>query len=178
VAQLLPDPAKMLTALGVRPTSGTQTVMPGIISAFVNFLLGMAFLDIGSFVAYLIELWAFDDGAIMVPGILYFGMYIIAMVLIFGVIYLVNTSLTARRGWLASISGSIFSQALLFVLFYWQAAQVDNIDALYAQSGVTDPGGYFIMVPFLVYIAGGFLLSAAALFGFSDIRRWFPAKAK
>ncbi len=47
---------------------------------------------------------------------------------------------------------------------------------LYAQSGVTDPGGYFIMVPFLVYIAGGFLLSAAALFRFSDIRRWFPAK--
>jgi len=176
VAQLLPDPAKMLTALGVRPTSGTQTVMPGIISAFVNFLLGMVFLDIGSLAAYVIELWAFDGGAIMLPGILYFGMYIIAMFLIFGVIYLVNTSLTARRGWLASINGLIFSQALLFVLFYWQAAQVDNIDALYAQSGVTDPGGYFIMVPFLVYIAGGFLLSAAALFRFSDIRRWFPAK--
>ena len=178
VAQLLPDPAKMLTALGVRPTSGTQIVMPGIINVFVNFLLGLAFLDVGSLIAYLIELWSFDGGAIILPGILYFGIYIITMFLIFGLIYLLNTALTARRGWLASIGGLILSQVLLIALFYWQAAQIDNIDALYAQMGIMDTNGYFIMLPFLVHMAGVIFLSVASLFRFNDIRRWFPAKVK
>lgn len=179
VAQLLPDPTKMLAALGVRPTSGTQTVMPGIISAFVSFLLGMAFLDFGSLIAYGLELLAFDGGAMILPGILYFVMYIIAMFLIFGVIYFVTKALTERRGWFASISGLLVSQAVLFALFYWQGLQTDNIDALYAQAGVIiEDTPFFIMIPFLAHITGTFMLGVTALFRLNDIRRWFPAKTK
>jgi hypothetical protein len=47
IAQLAPDPAKLLTTLGVRPT-GNQLVLPSVINFTVYFLIAIKVLTLGT----------------------------------------------------------------------------------------------------------------------------------
>lgn len=181
LAQLLPDPAKLLTALGVRPISGVQTVTPNIISTIINFLTFMIVFDISSFMAYLVELGFNDLGYIIQyeASTVYSNLFLTALTVILTSVlgFFIIKALTERRGPLASLIP--FGLALLgmFWLIGQQFELADAMNILFIDYGLKDLLG-FINFPTYVFLFGGFVLVIMAFFNWNDIRRWFPAKVK
>lgn len=178
IAQLLPQPEKMLTALGVRPASGVQIVLPGIISALVLFFTIFIVLDAGMFFVYILQLWYMDGGIILTKAPQPFLVYAVLMIPANGIAYFAIKALTERRGWLASIGMMFLAQMVLSGLVLWQTFQSQYIDFAYAELGITNPV-FGIMALLLAYTWFGiFFLDVAAIFRFGDLRRWFPSAGR
>jgi TIR domain len=181
MAQLLPEPANMLAALGVRPTSGAQTVLPNIIASLVNFLTFMMVFDLACFIAYILEL-SFNGLADMIQydaAAVYGNLALSALTVILACAldFFMIKALTERRGWLASMFPFLLAVCGLFALIERQLEQTYSLAAVFADYGIGALAG-FANLPVVFFLIGGFFLAIAACFRFGDIRRWFPAKAK
>lgn len=179
IAQLLPQPARMLQALGVRPTGSGQTAMPGIIVTLVDYLIIMAVADFGSFLSYRLELGYYNLDLIMQsePGraLWLISMETVVMLLVLGLIYLMVHAISVRRGWLASAGGFLLGMFGLLALFTWQSLLGMSLDELFLTHDIpSEP--IFSGMPFLFLIVGGFIAGVASLIKYKDLRRWFPAR--
>lgn len=181
IAQLLPEPAKMLTALGVRPTTGAQAAMPNIALALMNFLIIMAMVDFGSFISYMLELnhlgigRLFKDQPVAVFSLI--SLAILCLLLSGGLIYWMVKSLTERRGPFASPLAFALGFIGIFVLFVWQTNLGAEMDFLFLQYNI-ESHALFSTLPFLFLIPGNLILGIAVLFRWKPLHRWFPSKAK
>ncbi len=181
IAELLPQPARMLAALGVRPTGSGQAAMPAIVSALVDFLIIMGMLDLGSFLSYLLEIGHSNFGMIVERETLRaLGLILLealSVLLSGGLIYMMVRALTERHGRLASPGSFLLGLVGVLALFTWQASLMDSLDALFLEYGIlTD--AIFAALPFLFLIFGGSIVGTAAIIKRKDLRRWFPLKAK
>jgi hypothetical protein len=181
IAQLLPQPARMLAALGVRPTTGAQAAMPNIAIMLVDFLLIMGMMNLGSFVSYLFELAYLDLGMVFEqqPLDVYraLSLVFICMVLSGILIYAMAESLTERRGLFASPGAFLLGFVGVLVLFTWQALLGDELAALFREYGVVSEP-LFGTLPLFLLIVGGVIVGVGVLLRYKTLRHWFPARVK
>lgn len=181
IAQLLPQPAKMLTALGVRPTTGAQAAMPNIAIAIVDYLIIMAMVNVGSFPLYISELIKFNVGMLFAQEPLYVAAMIalqfLCMVLCSVLIYFMVRSLTERRGRFASPWAFFWGFAAVSACFTFQALLSEDLAMLFLNYNLFfEP--IFSALPLVLLILGGILVGLAILFRYKTLRRWFPSKVK
>ncbi len=178
IAQLLPQPEKMLKAVGVRPTSSGQPAMPNIIIILVDFLIIMGVVNIGSFFSYILELTSLNiklvldsDPAAVLQSL---SLHLICMLLSGGLLYLMVRAITERRGWFASPWMIFLGLGAVFFFFTWQASLGIELSTTFMKYGIVSET-MFPLLPFLLIILGGFIVGIAILFRFKALRRWFPA---
>lgn len=180
IAKLLPQPAKMLAAIGVRPTSSGQGSMPNIVLALVDFLIIMGMVDLGSFLLYMLELINLNVGLIAAHEMtqVLFAVFcqLICAALSGGLIYFMIRSLSERQGWFASPIPFLFGIAAVLVLFTGQGMLGDQIDSIFRQYGVI-PETLFAYLPFLSMILGLIIVGAMSLLRIRTLHHWFPVKA-
>lgn len=179
IAQLLPQPEKMLAALGVRPSASGQGSMPNIILAWVDMLIIMGMVNFGSFLSYMMELihldlaliFQKDAAALTRPLALHFLYMTCSGVLI----YFMVRALTERRGWFASPFPFLLGLYIVWRLFLAQAYLGDEVTALFLKYGIAS-NTLFANLPFFLLLLAILLMGILSLFRWKDIRRWFPAK--
>jgi hypothetical protein len=157
IAQLLPDPSKLLTALGVRPT-GNQLVLPSAINTAVYFLISFAVITVGSFVYDVFYNRSFAQDQF--NGFL-------NILLMCGLIYLMVRGLITRRGWLASIPG--------FVIGYLIFGYLSFIGSLFSIGDSESASMLTSTTSIILYWSGAFLLTLVTMVRFGEILRWYPA---
>lgn len=181
LAQLLPQPARMLAAIGVRPTSGNEGAMPNIVLALVDFLIIAAILHFGSFLSYLLEmtnarLWVyFKSESFEITGLLV--VHVLSLALTVWLIYAMVNSLSERRGWFASGPRLTLGFIVLFALSYGDGWLGDMMGTLLAGYGIDTSVIIFAGIPFLYLLLGYVIMGGAALIFRKDLRCWFPAKS-
>jgi len=178
IAKLLPQPEKMLAAIGVRPSS-SQGAMPNIVLALVDFLIIMGMVNLGSFISYMLELSSLNIRLIVVyesAHVLWaIFVYLICMVLSGWLIYFMVQSLTQRHGRFASPAPLFFGMAAVLALFTGQGMLGDQINIVLQRYGIVFDS-LFSYLPFLSMILGLFIVGAMTLIRFRTLRHWLPAK--
>ncbi|MFN8401466.1 MAG: toll/interleukin-1 receptor domain-containing protein [Anaerolineales bacterium] len=181
LAQLLPDPTQLLTALGTRPTNGAQIVMPNMLSRIVNFLTFILLLNISTFFIYLLELWSNGLGYILQDELAFIfsnlAQTALAVLLTGGLGFFIVKSVTERRGVFSSIRSFFAGAAGLFLMLSYQYTLADYMTTLFEDYGETEITG-FIAIPFLFFIFGGIVLLIMIFFNWKELRRWFPKTSK
>lgn len=178
IGQLLPQPAKMLSALGVRPASGAQVIVPGVINALMIFMTIEIILNISSPFLYIFQMLYIGEGARVASMSASFVQYALLMIPIVGLAYLSIRALRERRGWPLSIPAALFAQVVLLLLVMWQTQQMALPMGLYEEVVRTDLPGFVLAIPFEFLYLGDMLMGLFALFRWKDIYLWFPAKTK
>ncbi len=187
LAKLLSDPAKLLAALGVRPTSGAQTVTPANIASITGLLSVVIAMEFGGILGYPIELIRGGILEKIFNDISIIELFNIALILLGHTIYIAVATtliyfmikaLRERRGFFASIPAFLIGQIPLFILLAFQASIIDFMnDAILKKYSIVLVT-VFPDIPVIVHMFGGILVLVFALFRLNDIRRWFPARAK
>lgn len=181
IAQLLPEPEKLLRALGVRPTTSGQAAMPNIVLAWVDFLIILGMVNVGSIFSYIIELMNLHLGfiieneplAMLQPIFLLF----FSMVLIIWLIYFMVRGLSQRQGRMSSPILLGLGFFAIFFLVSWQGVLGVNLDFLFISYGIPSDA-VFSVLPFFTFVFGVAILGCASLFNLRTLRCWFPARAK
>lgn len=181
IAQLLPEPEKLLKALGVRPTTSGQAAMPNIVLAWVDFLIIIGMINIGSILSYLIELMNLHLGFIienepltmLQPIFLLF----VSMVLVGWLIYFMVRGLSQRQGRMSSPIMLGLGFLAIFFLVTWQAVLGADLDFLFISYGIPSDA-VFSVLPFFIFVFGVVILGFASLFNLRTLRCWFPARVK
>lgn len=181
IAKLLSQPAKMLAAIGVRPSSGMQGAMPNVVLVLVDFLIIMGMVNLGSFLSYMFELENLNVRLVAY----YESTHVLQLLFLFmlcvaisgWLIYFMVRALTERYGWFASPGPLFLGMTAVFALFYAQGLLGDSMDALFKKYGIL-PETLFPYLPFLLFLLGGFLVGIAVLFRYKALRHWLPAKVK
>ena len=162
MALLLPEPAKLLSALGVRPT-GDQLALPPIIMSMYYFLVLLCIFILGS---NLKSGYEYPERLMeALPET------IIILALMFGLLFWMNRGLLRRKGRLASFTN--FSVALLglgvlsFAQFIVYAYNIGDTTNPYSLAEVYPPAGYVI---------GMLVMSVFLVFRYRDVRLWFPVR--
>jgi hypothetical protein len=181
IAQLLPEPTKMLAALGVRPSNSGQASMPNIILAWVDMLIIMAMVNLGSFLAYMMELIHMDLALVFQKGAAVLmrplTLHLLYMTCSGVLIYFMVRALTERRGWFASPLPFLLGLYIVWRLFLAQAYLGDEVTALFLKYGISS-NPMFANLPFFLLLVAILLVGFLSLFRWKDIRRWFPARMK
>ena len=161
MARLLPAPARLLSALGGRPT-GNQMVLPSIIMGMRYFLILLGIFILGS----IFKTWIEDQTKLYSR----LSLGTITLLLIGALIYPMLRSLTNRKGLFASffkfslaIAGlglPVLVQSFAGLLI--SEAETPNIAKLY---------------PVATYVVGMPVMLLFLAFRYRDVRRWFPARA-
>lgn len=181
IAQLLPQPAKMLAALGVRPTSSGQAAMPNIVIALVDFLIIMGMVDLGSYIAYMLELSSLNlrlvaeyESTRLLQMVFF---QLICTVISGWLIYFMVRSLSERRGWFAAPIPLFLGFNVVLVIFFWQLLLGADMNDLLLKYGIVSET-IFSALPFMVMFVGNFIVGVMALFRIKALRFWFPARGK
>jgi hypothetical protein len=181
IAQLLPQPARMLTALGVRPTTGAQAAMPNIAIALVDYLIIMGMINVGSFPLYISELVKFNIKLVFEHEPVYIaaliGLQFLCMVICGVLIYFMVHSLTERRGRFASPWAFFWGFVGVSACFTFQALLSEDLALRFVQYNLFfEP--IFSALPLVLFILGGFIVLVALFFRWNALHRWFPSKVK
>jgi len=175
MAQLLPDPSKLLAALGIRPL-GNQLVLPPIIMIMRYFILLLGIFSAGAVINYLLDFFDTGNEFGLTGGILVGFTFSLAAIITLAVFMIRN--LAARKGWFASFRnfsiGLAGMGAMIFSLYFLDDFIFYMLDDIGQEVG-TSPA---IFYPMYVYGIGVVLMIAFYFFRKQDVRRWFPAKAK
>jgi hypothetical protein len=175
LARLLPDPARMLKALGIMPT-GNQVVMPAVVQALVYFLGLLGVINLAGWIPYFIQ---FADDIAYTPGL--GGALLLFAALMAAFLLLVTASMRAllrRRGRLASWWGLLTVFALLGILLYVQMDTSFFIEDMIELDLENDLRGLTGLIGFDLFTYGGLLLAAFVALKRQDLRRWLPARGK
>jgi hypothetical protein len=163
MARLLPEPARLLSALGVRPM-GNQLTLPPIIMGMYYFLTLLGIFILGSVFK---NAWEVPDNFIvtLIPTL-------IVLSLIAVLLYFLTRALVQRKGRLASFVNFSFALAGFGVLAFTQSF----VPALML------PDDYYFSLaeayPVFAYVVGMTVMLVFLAFRYRDVRRWFPAKRK
>jgi len=162
MAKLLPEPAKLLKALGVRPV-GEQLTLPPIIMGMYYFLILLGVFILGSVFK---SAWEFPENLI-ITAVPVFSFLILIGVLLFFLI----RALVQRKGRLAGfVNFSIALVAFGMLSFLQSIVPVSML-----------PDDEFSLAdayPLFAYAIGMTVMLIFLAFRYRDVRRWFPAKEK
>jgi hypothetical protein len=182
LAQLLPEPARMLKALGIVPMSN-QTVLPPIIQALVYYLTLLAIFTVSIWLPLMIELgpeFAETSSAGTITCLV-----IPLLGIILATIWFTRRALLRRTGRLASFGN--FSLAILllgFLIFIqlfivWEGVmEASELNLWAGYVSEEDTRGLVVLFGPLTYLLGLVIIGWLALWNWSDFRRWFLPKSK
>ncbi len=163
LAQLLPEPARLLKALAVVPMS-RQTVLPPIIQALGFFLTMLAVVSLGSWLFFLIQLMPLLSwGAIQ--------LIVILLSVFLGTVAYASRSLVSRRGRLASLRNLLIF--LVAGVGLMMLAQV-IVAGAYLPKAEDDLRGSTAMVGPMIYVVGMVIIAVLSVWHWRDLWRWFP----
>jgi hypothetical protein len=179
IAQLLPEPARLLQALGNRPR-GNQLILPAPVMAMMYFLLVLGIFALGAFFQFFFGLAASDVseetfgnafGPTLIPFLL---SLILAGILLFSM----ARSLVQRRGRLASFRNFTIALAVLGLLLLGEAILGETVSETLAahEPHVNELAANVTLFPFLIYMIGGIIMAIFLFTHRQDILLWFPAK--
>lgn len=163
MARLLPEPARLLTALGVRPT-GNQLTLPPIIMGMYYYVILLGIFVLGSNI-----LLGMKDRAQFFSKLPH---TVATLLLMEGTIFFMMRALTQRSGIFATFTRYSLALLGLGVLTFWQG--------LAGHAGVGGVGQLMNLshsYPLLAYMIGIIVMALFLPIRFRDVRRWFPAKA-
>jgi len=179
IAKLLPQPEKMLKAVGVRPTSSGQAAMPNIVIVLVDFLIILGMVNMGSFFSYMLELTNLNIRLVVeyesmrVLQIIF--AQLLCLVLSGWLFYFMVKSLTERHGLFSSPLPLFLGFGVVAFLFTWQADLGVDLSDLFLRYGIVSDAMFSVM-PFLLLILGSLPIVVAILFRIKALRHWLPAK--
>jgi len=160
MAKLLPEPAKLLKALGVRPV-GEQLTLPPIIMGMNYFLTLLGIFILGSVVK---SIWEFPENLIL-TAVPVFGFLILIGVLL----YFLIRALVQRKGRLAGFVNFSIALVVFGILSFLQTFVPLSLL----------PDDEFSLAdtyPLFAYAIGMTVMLIFLAFRYRDVRRWFPAK--
>ena len=182
LAQLLPEPTQMLSALGVTPMSH-QTVLPPIIQALVYFLTLLAIFSVSIWLPLFLELgpeFLETSSAVQITCMVAPMVGIILAVILFA-----RWGLIKRRGRMASFRNLVFSILLLGLvsfflqgLIWWGIDEAAQITVFTGPMAENDVRGLVVLFGPFTYILGLIIIGCLAFWYWPDLRRWFPYKNK
>jgi hypothetical protein len=179
LAKLLPQPGKLLKALGVAPISD-QAVYPRIIQMIDYFLVLLGFFSLSAWLISLAEQWGAITQLPIFP--LFLAASTLLLALLLALIFRLRQGLISREGRLASLGaliagllciGAIGIVQMFISINMFNAAA--GLDAIVSRGDVR--GFVIVFMPFS-YLLGVTLLSFLALFNIRDLIRWFPHRGK
>jgi TIR domain-containing protein len=179
IAQLLPEPERLLKALGNRPR-GNQLILPTPIMAMMYFLLVLGIFALGSFFQFFFGLAVSDIseesfGNAFGPALIPF---LLSLILAGILLFTMSRSLVQRRGRLASFRNFTIALAGLGLLLLVEGILGESVaDTLAAyETHVNDLAANVTLFPFLIYVIGGLIMAVFLFTHRRDILLWFPAK--
>jgi len=180
MAQLLPEPARLLAALGIRPL-GSQLVLPSIIMALRYFIILLGVFSAGAMVNYLMDFY--DAGFDLVLGNEQAGGILLGFLLnlfLVGLLaYFLVRHLAARQGWFASLRNFLIGFVALGIpIFFLLYVDSGAYDALVSSGEAAPETSPAVLYPIYLYLIGGLLMGIFLFLRRQDVRRWFPAKVK
>jgi hypothetical protein len=180
MAQLLPEPAKLLAALGIRPL-GNQLVLPSNIMAMRYFIMLLGVFSVGAIVNYLVDFY--DAGFDLVLGNEQAGGILLGFILnllLIGVLsFFLIHQLAARKGWFASLRNFMIGLLGLGIpIFFLIYVDTSAYEALVSAGEVAPETSPAVIYPIFIYLVGGLILAVFLSLRRKDVRRWFPAKVK
>jgi hypothetical protein len=162
MAKLLPEPAKLLKALGVRPM-GEQLTLPPIIMGMYYFLTLLGIFILGSVFK---SIWEFPENLIITAIPVFVFLTLIGVLLFF-----LTRALLNRKGRLAGFVNFSIALVVFGILSFLQT--VVPLSML--------PDDNFSLAdayPLFAYVIGMTVMLIFLAFRYKDVRRWFPAKAQ
>ncbi len=171
VARLLPEPARLLRSVGIRPM-GNQMVLPAVIMYLTYFLAFLAIVCIGSWLPYILQ---YTDEFIYDPGFtVVIGQLAASLILFGGLSYQMVKDVIDRKGFFASLTGLILGMLVLGGIILWQI-EIDNM--VFALLNTTvEYRGYSAYYPRAIYMAGSLVMLVYLWFKRRDLMFWFPEK--
>lgn len=176
LALLLPEPEKLMKALGVIPISN-QVVYPRIIQMLDYFFALLAFFSISVWIPLWLEFYKqFFGYSDLIPFLIINS---ILSILILHAVYSSRRALINREGRLASLGRLIVS--IVWIGFLGSIQTIYIINVLLFLTGAVKPeltrGTVILFLPFS-FVLGLILISFFGLWNFNDLTRWFPYRRK
>jgi hypothetical protein len=179
IAQLLPEPDKLLMALGNRPR-GNQLILPVPIMAMMYFLILLGVLACGAFFQFFLGLAGSDISDEIFGNAFGPALFPFLLSLIFAgiLLFIMSRSLIQRRGRLASFRNFTIALAVLGVLLLTELILGETVfETLAANEPNVNPfAANITFFPFAIYVLGGFIMAIFLFTHRRDIMLWFPAK--
>jgi hypothetical protein len=179
LAKLLPQPTKLLKALGVAPIS-EQAVYPRIIQMLDYYLVLLGFFSLSAWLVSLVEQWRALVQLRSFP--LFVASSTLLLIVTMTIIVQTRRGLISREGRFASLGAliaGILGIGVIGVLQTFYSINMFNaasgLDQIASRGDVR--GMVIIFMPFC-YLLGLTLLSLFSLFNFRDLTRWFPYRGK
>src|SRR6266508_1373060 len=176
IAQLLPQPDKLLQALGVRPM-GNTFLLPAVILYLVYFIAALAVFTFGLWLPYFYQ---YIDDILYTEGLGSILAGLAVSLIIFVVLcYFMVKGIVNRRGLFTSVWMVILAIIVLGVIIYWQdILNGDFLDAVGTLTNENDLRGFSADYPPYIYGIGTLGMLIFMAIRSRDVRLWFPAKAK
>jgi hypothetical protein len=176
LALLLPEPAKLMKALGVVPISG-QVLYPRIIQMFDYFLTLLAFFSVSIWIPLWLEFnQQFLEYGNLIPFLI---INAILSVLIVRAVFLSRHALVNREGKLASLGRLTVS--ILWIGFLGASQIIYIANVILFMTGATEPilerGTAITFLP-ISFVVGIVLIGFFSLWNWGDLTRWFPQRQR
>jgi hypothetical protein len=178
LAKLLPEPAKLLKAIGIAPISG-QVLYPRIIEILDYFLALLAFFALSAWIPLGIELgkeiFQLDN------WVSFIIINAIFSALTLFIIFSTRRALIQREGRLASlgwlIASLFFIGVIVFIQAFYLLANIANATALAIPIPASDDlrGSVSMFMPCSCTL-GVLLIGFLSLWNWCDLTRWFPSR--
>jgi hypothetical protein len=180
LAVLLPEPAKLMKALGVVPLSG-QVVYPRIIQMLDYFLTLLAFFSVSIWIPLWIE---FGRQFFLIQSpVVFLVANLIFLGLVINTVFSSRNALVSRKGRHASLGRLIVS--ILWVGFVGLVQSVYVINVIISMTTVpviapngTDMRGSALLFLPLSFSLGIILIGLFSIWNWGDLIRWFPQRQK
>jgi hypothetical protein len=176
IAQLLPEPDRLLQALGVRPM-GNNLLLPPVILYLAYFIASLAIFTVGLWLPYFYQ---YLDDILSIEGLGSILAGLAISLILFGLLcYFMVRGIVDRRGLFASVSMIVLGIIVLGVLVYWQdVLNLDFLDAVGSLTNENDLRGFSADYPPYIYGIGSLAMAIFMAIRFRDVRFWFPAKGE
>ena len=178
LAKLLPEPAKLLKALGVAPISG-QVLYPRIIQMFDYFFALLAFFSISIWIPLFVELG--NELLQLDNWISFLIMNAVFTMLTMSILFFTRRALVQREGRLASLGWLTVSLfwigVIVFIQSFYIIVTITDATALAVPIPSADDlrGSVSMFMPCSCTL-GVMLISLFSLLNWQDLTRWFPAR--
>ncbi len=182
LAQLLPEPSKLMKALGVAPIS-QQNVYPRIIQMLDYFLMLLAFFSIGIWIPLSLEFggqFLQFNKLVVMEVVRFISINIVLTAVILNTMFSARRALVSRKGDLASLGKLI--GALLWVGFVGFTQTIYIIHIIVTQTAATNtmleagPRGTVVLFQPFSFVLGTLLITLFGIWNWRDLTRWFPKK--
>jgi len=178
LAKLLPEPSKLLNAIGIAPISG-QVLYPRIIEILDYFLTLLAFFALSAWIPLGIELgrelFQLDNWiSFLIVNAIFSALTLV-------IIFLARRALIRREGRLASlrwlIASLFFIGLIVFIQAFYLLANIAAATALAIPIPASDDlrGSVSMFMPCSCTL-GMLMIGFLSLWNWQDLIRWFPSR--